>query len=190
MAAKKSASKSSKKKATSARPRTASASKSKKSSGTRTAGRSRAGTGSRTKAASKAGSTSRTKRAGSKRTGSKTSRAPQRTSRSANVLTDHEEIRQWVESHSGTPASVKSTGRGGEEAGILRIDFPGGAEGSLEQISWEEFFNKFDEKDLALLTGTEDKPFFTKFVSRQTAARKTSGRSTPKTRSAGGRSSK
>jgi hypothetical protein len=34
----------------------------------------------------------------------------------------------------------------------LRIDFPGfsGAQ-SLEQISWEEFFEKFDEQDLAFL---------------------------------------
>jgi hypothetical protein len=38
------------------------------------------------------------------------------------------------------------------EPGILRIDFPGytGAQ-SLEQISWEEFFDKFDEQKLAFL---------------------------------------
>jgi hypothetical protein len=47
---------------------------------------------------------------------------------------------------------VKRTrGKPGEPA-ILRIDFPGfsGAQ-SLEQISWEEFFDKFDEQNLAFL---------------------------------------
>jgi hypothetical protein len=53
------------------------------------------------------------------------------------TTTDHEEIRAWVEEHDGTPASVRGTERGGA-AGVLRIDFPGGAgEDELEHISWE-----------------------------------------------------
>ncbi len=67
------------------------------------------------------------------------------------TTTDHDTIRRWVEERDGTPASVRGT-EGGDEAGVLRIDFPGGAgEESLEPISWEEWFDKFDEKGLAFL---------------------------------------
>ena len=71
----------------------------------------------------------------------------------SNVTTDHEEIRRWVEERGGHPTAVKSTrgGRGkGDRTGILRIDFPGySSAGSLEEISWEEFFAKFDKEKLA-----------------------------------------
>ncbi|HJU03954.1 MAG TPA: hypothetical protein VJ692_02300, partial [Nitrospiraceae bacterium] len=47
---------------------------------------------------------------------------------------------------------VKNTAKGEEEAGILRIDFPGySGEGSLETISWDDFFKKFDEAGLTFL---------------------------------------
>ncbi len=46
---------------------------------------------------------------------------------------------------------VTGTGSKGQ-AGILRIDFPGyGGRGTLEPISWEEFFAKFEESNLALV---------------------------------------
>jgi hypothetical protein len=86
------------------------------------------------------------------------------------TTTDHDEIRTWVEEHDGKPASVKGT-ESGDEAGVLRIDFPGGAgEESLEQVSWEEWFDKFDDNDLAFLyqeqkASGEDSTFF-KLVSR------------------------
>lgn len=39
---------------------------------------------------------------------------------------------------------------------MLRIDFPGGAgEESLEQISWEDWFEKFEKNKLAFLYQTE-----------------------------------
>ncbi|MDQ3890665.1 MAG: hypothetical protein M3312_08990, partial [Actinomycetota bacterium] len=61
------------------------------------------------------------------------------------TTTDHDEIRRWVEERGGRPASVKGTGDG-DDAGILRIDFPGvGDETSLEEIGWDEFFEKFEE---------------------------------------------
>jgi hypothetical protein len=64
---------------------------------------------------------------------------------------DHQEIRRWVESRGGKPAAVKGTG-GDEDPGILRVDFPGyGDESSLEAISWDEFFQKFDESRLDFL---------------------------------------
>lgn len=57
------------------------------------------------------------------------------------------------------------------EAGVLRIEFPGhGSDESLEEISWDEFFEKFEENNLAFLyqeetAGGEESRFF-KFVSR------------------------
>jgi hypothetical protein len=85
------------------------------------------------------------------------------------TTTDHDEIRRWVEEHEGRPASVKGTGDG--EAGVLRIDFPGGAgEDQLEHISWDDWFQKFDEAKLAFLyqeqkASGEDSTFF-KLVNR------------------------
>ena len=86
------------------------------------------------------------------------------------TTTDHEEIRRWVEEHGGRPVTVRGTGNG-DDAGVLRIDFPGGSgTDSLEPISWDEWFEKFDENGLALLyqeekASGEDSTFF-KLVSR------------------------
>jgi ferritin-like metal-binding protein YciE len=90
------------------------------------------------------------------------------------VLTDHEEIRQWAEERGAHPACVRGTGKKGD-LGILRLDFPGytGAD-KLEEIDWEEFFSKFDERGLSLLvqdkTARGQKSNFNKLVSRETAA--------------------
>ena len=87
----------------------------------------------------------------------------------SNTTTDHDQIRRWVEEHDGKPASVRGTGDGGP--GVLRIDFPGGAgEDELEHISWEDWFAKFDDENLAFLyqeqkASGEDSTFF-KLVSR------------------------
>ncbi len=65
--------------------------------------------------------------------------------------TDHDEIRRWVEDRDGQPAAVRETGSDGDP-GILRIDLPGGAgEDALERISWEEWFEKFDNSELSFL---------------------------------------
>jgi hypothetical protein len=87
------------------------------------------------------------------------------------TTTDHDEIRRWVEERGGRPATVKGTESGGEDAGVLRIDFPGvGEEERLEEISWEEFFDKFERENLAFLyqeqvKSGEESRFF-KFVRR------------------------
>jgi hypothetical protein len=66
------------------------------------------------------------------------------------TTTDHDTIRRWAEERDGTPATVRGTGNG--DPGVLRIDFPGGAgEDQLEHISWDEWFRKFDEANLAFL---------------------------------------
>lgn len=87
---------------------------------------------------------------------------------------DHETIRQWVEERGGLPATVNGTGDP-EEAGILRIDFPGySGSDSLEEISWEEFFEKFDEKNLVFLYQDEmrsgEESRFFKLVNRSDEA--------------------
>jgi len=62
---------------------------------------------------------------------------------------NHDEIRKWAEEREGKPSIVKSTGKNG--GGLLRINFPGYAEDNLEEISWDEFFEIFDENNLDFL---------------------------------------
>lgn len=63
--------------------------------------------------------------------------------------TSHDVIRNWADRRGGRPATVKGTADD-EHAGILRIDF-GPKEDRLEEIEWDEFFDKFDEAKLAFL---------------------------------------
>ena len=91
----------------------------------------------------------------------------------AQMTTDPDEIRQWVEERGGYPATVSGTGNQ-DGAGILRIDYPGySGEGTLERISWEEFFDKFNDADLVFLYQEETKDGgpsrFSKLISRQEA---------------------
>jgi hypothetical protein len=70
----------------------------------------------------------------------------------AKTTTDHDTIRKWAEAREGVPATVRGTESGKDEAGILRFDFPGGAgEDTLEHLSWDDWFEKFDKENLALL---------------------------------------
>lgn len=85
---------------------------------------------------------------------------------------DHEEIKKWAEGRGGVPATVKGTEAKGEEAGILRIHFPDySSEEALEEISWEDFFEKFEDSKVAFLyqeETEEGKPSrFFKFVRRE-----------------------
>ena len=60
---------------------------------------------------------------------------------------DHDTIRQWAEERGGKPTVV-------EETQILRFNFdePGGNDDDkLKEVSWEEFFEIFDEADLSFL---------------------------------------
>lgn len=66
---------------------------------------------------------------------------------SATKTTDHDIIRDWAEKRGGRPAVARTEGRKG---GVLRFDF-GDKEPSLEEIEWDEFFEIFDESDIALL---------------------------------------
>lgn len=104
-----------------------------------------------------------------------------RTSRSARPLTDHEEIRRWAEERGAHPACVRRTGGDGD-VGMIRLDFPGySGEQSLEEISWDEWFQKFDESKLALMVQDEtargERRNFNKLVGRPTAAGRQRGES-------------
>jgi hypothetical protein len=67
----------------------------------------------------------------------------------AKTTTDHEQIQKWAEARDARPASVGGTGKKGE-AGVLRLDF-GAKEDRLDAISWDEFFEKFEQEQLAFL---------------------------------------
>jgi hypothetical protein len=80
----------------------------------------------------------------------------------AKVTTDHDEIRQWAEARGGRPAAVRST-QSKDGTGIIRIEFPNAPDAkddNLEEITWVEFFEKFDESNLALLYqgGNRERP--------------------------------
>jgi hypothetical protein len=99
------------------------------------------------------------------------------------ITTDHNEIRKWAEARGGKPAAVKATHRG-KDPGIIRLIFPGAPnahEDSLEEISWEEFFEKFDQANLALLhqdkTAGGEQSLFNKLVGRDTAQARGRGES-------------
>ena len=90
---------------------------------------------------------------------------------SSKRTTDHAKIRRWAEARNGKPARVQGTAEP-EDAGLLRIDFPEEheEEEELQEISWDEFFEKFDEKRLAFVyqekTVAGQPSRFNKFVSR------------------------
>lgn len=88
------------------------------------------------------------------------------------TTTDHAVIRKWAEQRGAKPASVKGTG--GDDVGVLRLMFPGySAERgqSLREISWDEFFRKFDQNFLAFIyqekTRSGVKSNFNKFIKRK-----------------------
>jgi hypothetical protein len=87
----------------------------------------------------------------------------------ARSTTNHHEIRRWIEERGGRPARVKTSGDGG----ILRVDFQE-PEQSLSEISWEEFFEIFDENDLAFLhqdkTSDGKMSRFNKFIAKDSGA--------------------
>ena len=89
----------------------------------------------------------------------------------AETTTNHEEIRRWAERHKGVPAAVEATHER-NDTGIIRIMFPKAAHsehGALVEISWEEFFDEFEQKKLALLY--EPDSMFSKLISRDSDKR-------------------
>lgn len=83
--------------------------------------------------------------------------------------TNHDEIKKWAEKRNGKPAKVKGTENGNNA--LLRINFPGYAEENLEDITWNEFFDIFDQNNLDFLyqdkTKDGETSRFSKFVNRE-----------------------
>jgi len=80
------------------------------------------------------------------------------------TTTDHGVIKEWIEARNGKPTALRrNNNRGEDDTNMLRIDFPGGREDSLEAVSWEEFFRKFEKYELAFQYRNEEKSGETSF---------------------------
>lgn len=66
---------------------------------------------------------------------------------------NHDTIRNWAEKRGAMPAEVAATHKG-KQTGILRFAFPkakGHKDENLQEISWDDFFEKFDQNGLELI---------------------------------------
>jgi hypothetical protein len=66
--------------------------------------------------------------------------------------TNHDEIREWAEERGGVPARAEG---GAGQPDTLCIDFPGASARSLERISWEEWFETFEDEELVFVYEAE-----------------------------------
>jgi hypothetical protein len=85
---------------------------------------------------------------------------------------DHSKIQKWAEERGGIPAKIKDTGKADDE-GVLRIHFPKNSNNDdrFEEVSWEDFFENFDENELDFLYQDKkdngETSTFHKFISRK-----------------------
>jgi hypothetical protein len=81
------------------------------------------------------------------------------------VLTDHEQIRQWAAARSGNPA-IEDRPTGVPGAPVLRIVFDqmalnagenqyGDRLGGLDLVAWDDWFAEFDAQNFGLLVEDE-----------------------------------
>lgn len=63
---------------------------------------------------------------------------------------DHDVIVRWADARGAQPATVPGTEHG-DHLGVLRFDFPGYGGENLEHVSWDEWFDTFDQRDLEFL---------------------------------------
>ena len=98
------------------------------------------------------------------------------------TTTDHDAIKAWAEARGGKPSAVAST-VSDDDVGLIRLEFPSATnanDSNLTEITWDEFFEKFDEGGLALVyqeqTAAGDTSSFNRLIKRETAAA-----ATPKT---------
>src|SRR3954447_20980455 len=62
------------------------------------------------------------------------------------VTRNHDVIISWAEERDAVPATVEGSEHDGH-VGVLRFDFPGGAT-DLKHISWDDWFEAFDARQL------------------------------------------
>ena len=108
------------------------------------------------------------------------------------TTTDHDEIRRWAEARGAAPSRVARTGNEdpGVDPGIIRLDFPGySGAGSLEPITWDEWFEAFEAGGLAFVhqdeTAAGEESNFNRLVKRETADARASGDSHANARTTG-----
>jgi hypothetical protein len=66
------------------------------------------------------------------------------------VTRSHEVIQKWAEERDAVPATVPGTEHE-DHLGVLRFDFPGYGGQSLQEVSWEDWFKTFDDRNLVFL---------------------------------------
>jgi hypothetical protein len=79
------------------------------------------------------------------------------------TITDHDEIRTWIEEGNGQPGKMAETE-------LLSVYF-GQPEDDIQSIEWEEFFEIFDRNNLAFMyedRSAGDTTSFFEFVDRAT----------------------
>ena len=100
---------------------------------------------------------------------------------SSSKTVDHDEIRKWAEARGGRPSIVRTGGGKGKNksGGVLRIDF-GPKEEKFDEITWEEFFEVFDQSHVSFLHQDQTKDGkesrFNKFVERSPEEDKAMGK--------------
>lgn len=74
-------------------------------------------------------------------------------------------IRSWAEKRGGKPAFLNhdNTGRAGD---MLKIIFPGETTENHDMLTWDQFFNIFEQNNLKLLYIDEDEKQFYRMVNR------------------------
>jgi hypothetical protein len=60
---------------------------------------------------------------------------------------DHDTIQHWAQSRDALPATVPGTEHE-DHLGVLRFNFPGFGGEELAEVSWDDWFHTFDERDL------------------------------------------
>ena len=84
------------------------------------------------------------------------------------ITTDHSVIRKWFEERGGIPVARVGKSPPVEDAGVLQVYFDNASiPDNVQRISWEDFFTRFDQANLALLFEDGDgKNRFFKFISQ------------------------
>lgn len=82
------------------------------------------------------------------------------TEENVQTTTEHALVRRLIEDREGYPAHLASS-EGTGDSGLLQVGLAERDQGEdLKELSWEEFFEEFEEKDLAFAyqEGGEDDP--------------------------------
>lgn len=66
------------------------------------------------------------------------------------VTRSHAVIRRWAEERHAVPAAIPGTEHD-HRPGVLRFDFPGYTGRALEHVTWEEWFEAFDQRRLVMV---------------------------------------